>query len=226
MTIQFIIVLIGIAILIAFAWYKLSKRKTLYPLMSLKYDFGLRRNTFVETLKLLEQRKGKLIVETGTSRDGLKNTKGDGAATIVFGQWAKNNQGQVISVDISQDSIDGSKEGIQEQKLDDFVTLHLSDSIAFLEEFDRPIDLLYLDSYDYSLHDEEIQRKSQEHHLKEYMAVKDKLHPNSIILIDDCDLPGGGKGKVVVEHMLKDNWVILKEAYQILLVKKESLLKN
>lgn len=222
MSIQLIIVLIFIAIIV-FLWIKFSKHKSLYPLMPFKYDFGLRRDTFVETLKLLEKRKGKVIVETGTSRDGLQNTKGDGAATLVFGQWAKKNNGEMISVDISEDSIKGSEEGIKEQHLEDFVTLHLSDSVAFLEQFNRTIDLLYLDSYDYSLHDEEIQRKSQEHHLKEFIAVEDKLHENSIILIDDCDLPGGGKGKVVVEHMLKKDWVVIKEAYQILLVKKGSL---
>ncbi len=214
-----LLLLIGIIIL----GKKLSKHKSLFPLMPFKYNFALRRDTFVETLRLLEQRNGKLIVETGTSRDGLKNTHGDGAATIVFGKWAQRHGGRVISVDISEDSLKGSQEGLNDENLNNVVTLELSDSIAFLENFDQKIDLLYLDSYDYSLHDEEIQRKSQEHHLKEFIAVEKNLHDDTIILIDDCDLPGGGKGKVVVEHMLKKDWVIVTNAYQILMVKKSSL---
>ncbi len=222
MTLQIIIALIVLIAIIILA-KKLSKHKSLFPLMPFKYNFNLRRDTFKETLQLLEKRNGKMILETGTSRDGLKNTAGDGAATIVFGKWAKIHKGEVISVDISNDSIKGAQQGLHEENLNDVVTLHLSDSVAFLEKFNRPIDLLYLDSYDYSLHDTEIQAKSQEHHLKEFVAVEKNLHKNSIILIDDCDLPGGGKGKIVVDHLLKKDWVIVTNAYQILLVKKESI---
>ncbi|MCF6349339.1 MAG: hypothetical protein L3J20_13780 [Flavobacteriaceae bacterium] len=54
--------------------------------------------------------------------------------------------------------------------------------------------------------------------------IENKLHKNTIVLIDDCKLPGGGKGKLVVEYMVKNNWEILIDAYQILLIKKGSLL--
>jgi predicted O-methyltransferase YrrM len=188
--------------------------------MPFKYNFRRRRITFAKTLKLLKERNTKIIVETGTSRKGLKGTKGDGAATIVFGKWAQQNGAKLHSVDISEDSVNESKAEVDRQGLNDVVTLHLKDSIEFLKNFKDPIDFLYLDSYDYSRTDKDIQIKSQEHHLKEFMAIEDKLHQNTIVLIDDCKLPGGGKGKTVVEYMINKNWEILINAYQILLVKK------
>jgi hypothetical protein len=75
-----------------------------------------------------------------------------------------------------------------------------------------------MDSYDYS-HDSEVQLKSQIHHLNEFKAIEDQLHEHTLVLIDDCDLPNGGKGKMVVDHMLKKDWKVLMKAYQILLVR-------
>ena len=78
---------------------------------------------------------------------------------------------------------------------------------------------MYLDSYDYN-NDPEVQLKSQTHHLNEFKAIENQLHDKSIVLIDDCDLPNGGKGKLVVEYMLKNGWEIFIKAYQILLIRK------
>lgn len=188
--------------------------------MPFKYNFRRRRVTFAKTLKLLNERKTKMIIETGTSRDGLKNTKGDGSATIVFGKWAQQNNAKMHSVDISEASVKGSQNEINIQGLNDTVTVHLNDSLEFLKNFEDTVDFLYLDSYDYSKTDTDIQVKSQEHHLKEFQLIENKLHDNSIVLIDDCGLPGGGKGKTVVDYMLKKDWKVLIDAYQILLVKK------
>ncbi len=222
MAFKLIISLLFLAIVIPFS-LKLIKHKSLFPFMPFKYNFKRRRNTFNKTLKLLKQRNAKIIVETGTSRAGLKGAKGDGAATIVFGKWAQQNGAKLHSVDISEDSVNGSQLEVNNQGLNNAVTVHLNDSIRFLKNFKDTIDFLYLDSYDYSKTDREIQIKSQEHHLKEFKVIEDKLHKNSIVLIDDCKLPGGGKGKTVVEYMLKKDWKILMNAYQILLVKKDSL---
>ncbi|MBG6132343.1 putative O-methyltransferase YrrM [Aquimarina sp. EL_43] len=212
-----LIVLLGIAFP---KILKLIKHKSLYPFMPYKYNFRRRRITFSKTLQLLNERNAKILVETGTSRNGLKATKTDGGATIVFGKWAKENNAKLHSVDISKDSVQGAQEAVQEENLQDSTTVYLGDSLDFLKNFNESIDFLYLDSYDYSKTDIEIQKKSQEHHLQEFILAEDKLHDKSIVLIDDCRLPGGGKGKTVVEYMLKKDWEILINAYQILLVKK------
>jgi len=108
---------------------------------------------------------------------------------------------------------------VDELQLQDAVSLVVSDSINYLREFAEPVDFLYLDSYDYSKTDIEVQRASQQHHLDEFKAIENKLHDNSVVLIDDCNLPGGGKGKLLVEYMTANGWHLLKDAYQVLLVR-------
>lgn len=212
---EYILVVLGIGIL-GFVAGKLIKHKSLYPFMPFRYDFRKRRDSFRKTLGLLEERNARTMIETGTSREGLHGAKSNGAATIVFGKWAKQNGGVLHSVDISERSIENARKEVIAQQLEDTVKLHLSDSVAFLSSFEGEVDFLYLDSYDYS-EDSLEQLKSQEHHLKEFKAIEHRLHQDSLVLIDDCDLPNGGKGKLVVEYMLEKNWKILHQAYQILL---------
>ncbi|MCO4821780.1 MAG: class I SAM-dependent methyltransferase [Flavobacteriaceae bacterium] len=198
---------------------KLKKHKSLYPFIPFRYDFRKRRDTFLRILKLLDDTKSKIIIETGTSRKGLKGSKSNGAATIVFGKWAKLNKAHVYSVDISMESIVACEAEVKKQNLMQNITIHHSDSIEFLKNFKQKVDFLYLDSYDYSL-DKEVQIASQKHHLNEFKAIENKLHKNSIIMIDDCDLSGGGKGKLVIEYMLQKDWIIDMEKYQVILLNK------
>lgn len=219
MNLTLVIIIVLTLLAIPFFIKYVAKHRSLYPFMPLKYNFGKRRVTFAKVLQLLEENNAKIMVETGTSRKGLKGCKKDGAATIIFGKWAQKNGAVVHSVDISEDSVAGSQKEVNNQGLSDVVTVHLNDSLKFLKEFDQKIDFLYLDSYDYSKKDKEIQVKSQEHHLKEFQIIESKLSDKSIVLIDDCKLPGGGKGKSVVEYMKKNGWKVLLNKYQILLVK-------
>jgi len=199
---------------------KFIKHKSLYPFMPFKYDFRKRRDTFLKVMELMKAIDAKTIIETGTSREGLKGAKSNGAATIVFGKWARENGAFVHSVDISEESCRNAQLEVNRQNLNPFVKIHHSDSLVFLENFKEKVDLLYLDSYDYSS-DIEVQKKSQEHHLLEFKAIENKLHTNSIVLIDDCDLPNGGKGKLAIAYMLKNGWKVVINAYQVLLVRKD-----
>ncbi|WP_210423710.1 class I SAM-dependent methyltransferase [Croceivirga thetidis] len=169
---------------------------------------------------LLSKTKAKMMIETGTSREGLKGAKSNGAATIVFGKWASENAAFLHSVDINEKSVANAQTEVDKQKLNEWVKIHESDSVAFLDAFADKVDFLYLDSYDYSSN-VEVQKKSQEHHLKEFKAIENKLHDKSIVLIDDCDLPNGGKGKLVIAYMLENGWRIEEEAYQVLLVRED-----
>ena len=190
--------------------------------MPFKHDFRKRRNTFLKTMELLDNTRAKLMIETGTSREGLKGAKSNGAATIVFGKWAKENNAFLHSVDININSVENAQEEVDKQDLNKHVKIHHSDSLKFLNEFKKRVDFLYLDSYDYS-NDPEVQKKSQVHHLNEFLAIENELHKNSIVLIDDCDLPNGGKGKLVIDYMKKKGWQTLAESYQVLLVRKNFL---
>ncbi len=216
---DYIFLLFGLGVFGYFS-VKFIKYKSLYPFMPFRYNFGKRRKTFLKTLELLDKTKAKVMIETGTSRDGLHGAKSDGAATIVFGKWARLNDAFLHSVDIDEKSVDAAQKEVNAQRLNDYVKIHLSDSIAFLKKFDKEVDFLYLDSYDYS-NDLAVQVESQLHHLNEFKAIEDHLHGKTIVLIDDCRLPNGGKGKKVVEYMVEKNWKVLVNAYQILLVRKD-----
>ena len=197
-------------------------KKSLYPLLPKKYDFGKRRGTFRKTLKLLKEREAKVLVETGTARNGIQNTRTDGASTIVFGTWAKEHNARLYSIDHDASAIAWAQKEIINLDLDDHVEFVNAESTAFLSNFEHEVDFIYLDSMDYDKRDKSVQLESQEHHLREFRSIEKRLHDNSVVLIDDCRLSGGGKGKLAIEHMLKRGWKVMTSSYQSLLIKSKS----
>ena len=119
----------------------------------------------------------------------------------------------LYSVDVSERALLESLQAIP--KLVSYVRFVQSDSVSFLASFNKPIDLLYLDSYDFVESDP---LPSQQHHLNEIMAAYPFLHENSIVMIDDCDLPHGGKGALAIEYLLMRGWKIYAKHYQVILV--------
>lgn len=214
---KFVLILLSVLVLAALL-RKMFRYKTLTPLLPRKYNFGKRRDTLREVLRLMDERKAKTLLETGVARMGLKKSKGDGASTIVFGLWARNNDAHLYSVDIDPEATQRAGEAVNEMELSDSVTLVTSDSVAYLDEFTDTVDFLYLDSYDYHNTDTAIQKASQEHHLKEIKAIEGCLHDDTIILIDDCDKPNGGKGKLVIERLTEQGWKVHMSEYQVILV--------
>jgi len=96
------------------------------------------------------------------------------------------------------------------------MTFALSDSAAFLKNFDKTIDFLYLDSWDYSETDP---MPAQIHCLNEIKGAYDKLSPNSIVMIDDCNIPGGGKGKLAIQWLLERGWRLHINRHHVILLK-------
>jgi hypothetical protein len=170
--------------------------------------------TFDLAIKLLNQKVAPTVVETGIARYGRQNCKGDGCSTIIFAEWARDHGGSFYSVDIDQKAIEKAKQGLA--GLNPYVTIAWQDSISFLQNFPRTIDFLYLDSYDFEAHNP---TPSQLHHLKEIHAAYPHLAQDAIVMIDDCDLPHGGKCKYVVEFLLSKGWKILAKGYQIILAR-------
>ncbi|CDR33137.1 class I SAM-dependent methyltransferase [Criblamydia sequanensis] len=169
--------------------------------------------TFLLALQLLKELKAKTLVETGTARNGDQNFWGDGGSTIIFADWASKNNALLHSVDISPLAIQYAKAASAPYK--DNIQFTVGDSITFLKNFNKPIDFLYLDSFDFELDNP---FPSQNHHLKELIAAYSKLHDKTVIMIDDCDLPHGGKGKLAIEFLTKKGWIVLHSGYQVILV--------
>mgnify|MGYP003389107570 FL=1 len=195
------------------------KHKSLYPLVPKKYNFGKRRDTFLMAMDIMSQNKSTVLLETGVARHGLEYSKSDGASTIIFGQYAKNNGAKLYSVDVNHNNIKVCQKSLDEMNISSHVELTTSDSIEYLKTFPHKVDFLYLDSYDYNRYNSQIINESQIHHLNEIKAIEKKLDRSSIILIDDCNLPGGGKGKKAINYLQSKGWQIVISKYQVLLKK-------
>lgn len=175
-----------------------------------------RHPTFRYALEQITKRNLKVIVETGTARNGACNCIGDGCSTVIWSNWARLFNCYVYSVDIDPEALRQSRLACGSFLSN--VEFICSDSIAYLENFGKQIDFLYLDSYDYDFNNPD---PSQQHHLKEIVAAYPYLHEQSVVMIDDCNLPGGGKGGLVIEYLRERGWKIAMSGYQVVMVYKD-----
>jgi len=167
---------------------------------------------------------GKVIVETGCQRE--KDDWGAGCSTSVFSECIQTLDSEVRlwTVDISQQAMDVCK--ICTMNTFPYIDYVLDDSVEFLKRFDKPIDLLYLDSYDW-LPEEPILSACQQHQLKEIHAAWKNVHPKTVILLDDNGLDGGGKTKATRKFLKENDWEEIFNEYQSAWIHKDSeALKN
>jgi predicted O-methyltransferase YrrM len=170
--------------------------------------------TFVTCLRMAKERGAKIFVETGTNRGGLHGCPGDGCSTMVFGRAVQQLNGILYSVDISKDNMRASRESTQAEG--SRISYHVSDSVPFLQHFSQPIDVLYLDSYDFSA-DKEFE--SQFHHLKEVVMAYQWLHSRSIVMLDDCGMASMGKCRLVDQFLKSVGWRTVLQDYQHIYVR-------
>lgn len=157
-------------------------------------------------------RGARTIVETGTTRSP-GNWAGDGQSTLVLAECAARLDARFYSCDL--DPLASQVGRAMTQHLGPRVECHTADSVAFLGSFGRPIDLLYLDSLDYS---SDNPAPAQQHALNELVAALPFLHEKSLVLIDDCALVGGGKGGTLIPYLLQSGlWIDVVAGYQVLL---------
>ena len=169
-----------------------------------------RAESFRHATSLFLQRQGKVIVETGTIRNSAewgipigdpRMWRGDGLSTILFSDLCSRTGAMLYSVDASLENVGVSRKlTLQWEASRSILAL---DSVEFLESFPLPIDLLYLDSFDFEPSDP---GPSQLHNLREAKAALPSLHENSIVLIDDADQILGGKGGMTVPFLIKQGW--------------------
>jgi predicted O-methyltransferase YrrM len=172
-----------------------------------------RYHTFYRLFQIMQIRKPGVIVETGTARQGTTWCVGDGCSTLLFAQWIHKYGGVFYSVDIDSSALMKAAQAIEVET--DAVHFVHSDSVDFLAQFNGTIDCLYLDSYDF---EEDNPTPSQKHHLREIQAAYPHLSQNSIVMIDDCDLPHGGKGKLVIEFLEAKGWKVVERGYQVIMM--------
>lgn len=152
---------------------------------------GLPRLKYYEYIieKLVALNRPITIVETGTMWSSVEGNMG--AFTYIFGDLIKNHTGgKLITVDISEESINNCKETTKE--FSDVIEYITSDSVTYLESLSdeevQQIDFIYFDSFDLSVPDP---IPSQLHHYRELAAVYKRLRHDVYLAVDDNFLPGG-----------------------------------
>jgi len=177
---------------------------------------NIRYSSFEFALSLAKKRNLKIFVETGTSRGKIKffffnkfNWK-DGMSTIMFAEYAQFINGKLHTCDISKKNIKNAQKFTS--KFSKYINFYIDDSINFLKQFREKIDFLYLDSYDG--HDP---IKASEHQLKEAETSLNKLHLNSLVLLDDK----GTKTNLSIDFYKKKGFKIINETKNQILFSKE-----
>lgn len=206
--------------------------------------------TFQIALNILNQRfVNPVIIETGCQRQ--KEDVGAGMSTSIFAEYISRYGGSLISIDINQQNLDMAAHCVSKWP-NSKTTFVCNDSVNYLKNYTGPCDLLYLDSYDYPIFEllklyrsdlnfdeaqkelaqysrEDIVKKHHDlisdcqiHCLKEFQAIENKLQENVILLIDDNQLYGGGKPRLLKDYLSKgtDGWICLLDLQSSLWVKK------
>jgi hypothetical protein len=147
-----------------------------------------------------------MIVETGTLRCAWRSHRAlHGWSTVYFRTLLDRIGGELHTVDVDPAAIETSRATIARMLGNtNRVHFHTGDSIAFLQCFAGPIDILYLDSYDY---DPAKGDAAARHQLAEAQAAADKLTPRSIVMVDDVfGTIGHGKGALSIPFLQDRGW--------------------
>lgn len=169
--------------------------------------------TLKAALNMLLQNNGKIIVETGTQR--MIDDPG-GCSTLLFGAFCSRYDKHLYTVDVNPQNLEVAKQATKQYE--NHITYILSNSVEFLNDFNEPIDLLYLDSLDCPADGDALE--SQTHNLNELKAAYKNLHVGSIILIDDNSFVNGGKSRFSKRFLLKSNeWTCILDYGQTLWIK-------
>lgn len=159
---------------------------------------GIRAPTFRAVLREALHRKAMTIVETGCIRK-LDNWEGDGQSTIIWSAYKRFLApfgAKFITIDTDEAAIETVHQQCRE------ATTYCGDSVKVLSKMEGSIDLLYLDSFDLDVKNEQ---PAALHCLMELTAAMPRLHSGSIVFVDDSPMAEGwivtGKGRFVAEYM-------------------------
>ena len=173
---------------------------------------NIRFESFKYALTEANYRGLKTIVETGCARGkrkflffSKKNWK-DGMSTLIFSDYAKFVNGSLTTCDIEIKNINNAKKFVSQNK--EFVDFVIDDSVNFLNNFNKTIDFLYLDSLDGQF------KEASSHQLNEIKIAIKKLQKKSLVLLDDK----GSKTNLSIDFMLKNDFKVLNETNEQVLL--------
>ena len=157
----------------------------------------------------------KIILEIGSIRSKMEHDINDfnpcccndGHSTYF---WKKYTNADIYTVDIDNNC----KNIIDTDERLDGVKSYTDDAIEFAKNFDKKIDLLFLDAWDII-----DGSPYAEKHLEIYNILKYKLSKNCLLLIDDTDINFGGKGKLLIPVLLQDGFKCIFNKRQTLFIR-------
>lgn len=166
--------------------------------------------TMRNAVRIARERGAKNWVETGCFR----GIPGDGYSTLVFAMEAAAGGGCLDSYDITPAHVQRARELVA--RYSNVALVHLMDSIAGLQQYGKPIDFLYLDSYDFDPSNPE---PAQNHQLNEVDAAAPWLHDHTVILLDDHGILHGGKTGRSIPRLRSMGFELVFSDYQALMLK-------
>ena len=152
---------------------------------------GVRERSFRKIFSYLDKMPEPIIVvETGCLR--IKdNFSGDGQSTLLFDKYTqqRGNGSKVFTVDINPQATKICSEVVSKN-----VSITTGDSVKYLNNFsknfikdNKKVSFFYLDSFDLNWRTPE---PSAEHHLKELVSIKNILHKDTLVVVDDSPIIG------------------------------------
>lgn len=172
---------------------------------------GKRAGTFRTLFDLMEKKASCEpinIIETGCLRIP-DNWEGDGQSSFMMDRFLHHyNSCQLDIYDISPHSVAACKRFVTHPN----TRVHCMDSVVGLWEYARPVDVLYLDSYDVDFNNT---HPSAFHHIKELCSIMKKIAPGALVMVDD-NMHNKGKGQYIHEFMRNINADVVMNDYQIL----------
>ena len=197
-------------------------------------DYDLRRSKPAQyiktTIKIAQLLNLKTVVEIGSTRmavtekcleyynkehEAFKSPGccGDGHSSFFFTESGF----EVFSVDIDENCKTQNEWSYNNLGKKFPSNLHLvipKDGIEFLNEFDKKIDVLFLDGWDKGT------PYYAEKHIEAYKSAKNKLSDVHLILIDDTDYltPDGGKDLLLTPYLIDNGYIPLFNGRQTLFI--------
>jgi hypothetical protein len=185
--------------------------------LSLRTESVRQLSFYKAVMHMYERMKNPNIVEIGVTRK--RGNLGDGDSTSIWAWFISKYGGSYFGCDISHESIEESRKLLESYiSVEDnsrIAALYEMDGLEFIKNFNNNIDLLYLDSWDYTAGSND----SAIFHLHLILNAINKIEVGGCVLIDDIfDLDTfEGKGKFVIPYLLhSSNFKCIHKGYQFL----------
>ena len=182
-----------------------------------------RKDSFIKVLSLLykNKRNNPNIVEVGVTRH-LDNLS-DGDSTSIWAWYVSKYGGSYHGCDISKESLKicqqvlsryvGAKFGENDKSIS--IALTNKDGLEFLNTYNKPIDLLYLDTIDWVKGSWD----SGLYHLKLMLAAINKVTVGGYVMFDDTFNVDTfeGKAEIVIPYLIgSTNFTLIYKGYQFI----------